>query len=46
MGEPLLLGPDLFYKNSENVHIISNHFQTGYSQQKAYAYHRRRDLEF
>ena len=46
VGEPLLLGPDLIYKNLEKVYIIRNRLQTAYSRQKSYADHRTRDLEF
>ena len=46
MGEPSLLDLELIYKSLENVHIIKNRLQTAYSQQKSYADHRTRDLEF
>ena len=46
VGEPLLLGPDLVYKTLEKIYIIRNRLKMAYSQQKSYADHRRRDLEF
>ena len=46
VDEPSLLGPELIYKTLEKVHIIRNRLQMAYSQQKSYADHRRRDLEF
>ena len=46
VGDSSLLGPDLIYKTLEKIHIIENQLQTAYSQQKSYADHRRRDLEF
>ena len=46
VGKPSLLYRYFVYKTLEKVHIIRNRFQTAYSQQKSYADHRRRDLEF
>ena len=46
VGEPSLLDPELIYKTMEKVHIRRTQLQTAYSQQKSYADHRRRDLEF
>ena len=46
VGEQSLLGPQLIFKTLEKVHIIRNRLQTPYSQQKSYADHRRRDLDF
>ena len=34
------------YKTLEKDHMIKNHLQTSYSQQKSYADHRIRNLEF
>lgn len=36
----------MIYKTSEKVHIIRNRLQTTFTQQKTFASHWRRDLEF
>lgn len=41
-----LLCPNLINKTSEKVHIIRNRLKIAYSQQKAYADHKRRNVEF
>lgn len=46
VGESSILGLDLICKTLEKVHFTRNHLQLVYSQQKSYAEHRRRDLEF
>ena len=46
MGESSLICPKIVYESLENVWVIRDRFKTSYSQQKSYADHRRRDLEF
>src|SRR5262249_16899772 len=46
VGESKLLGPDLIQESIDKVQLNRSRLLTAQSRQKAYANHRRRDLEF
>jgi len=45
-GESILVGPELLQKATEKVQLVRDMLKASQSRQKAYAYQRRRPLEF